>query len=113
MSELKKTGLLTAIYAIITTAIATCIGLGMALYIQPGRFISGNVVEHALEGTEATPVSLSLGTSVLTFPSTVVGNLLPSNPFGAMVNGEMLQVAIIGVVVGIALVSLEKASLLL
>jgi Na+/H+-dicarboxylate symporter len=109
MSELKKTGLLTAIYAIITTAIATCIGLGMALYIQPGKFISGNVVEHALEGTEVTSVSLSLGTSVLTFPSTIVGNLLPSNPFGAMVNGEMLQVVIIGVIVGIALVSLEKS----
>jgi Na+/H+-dicarboxylate symporter len=112
MSELKKTGLLTAAYSMLTTAIATGIGLGMALYIQPGRFISGNIVESALGGdVQATvsPTNISFIHSASSLPSTLVGNLLPSNPLEAVVNGEMLQVVIIAVIIGIALVSLEKS----
>jgi Na+/H+-dicarboxylate symporter len=112
MSELKKTGLLTAAYSMVTTAIATGIGLGMALYIQPGKFISGNVIESALGGeTQAATAStnFSLIHSASTLPSTLVGTLLPSNPLEAVVNGEMLQVVIIAVIIGVALVSLEKS----
>lgn len=112
MHELKKTGLLTAAYSIATTAIATCIGLGMALYIQPGKFISGSVIQSALGGEAyeaAAPASLSFNHSALTLPSAIVENLLPSNPLGAMVNGEMLQIVIIAVIIGVALVSLDKS----
>ncbi len=104
MSELKKTGLLTAAYSMLTTAIATGIGLGMALYIQPGNYISGNIIEGALGGgAQAAPTSLSFNHSALTLPSTLVGNLLPSNPLEAMANGEMLQVVIIAIIIGVAL----------
>ena len=66
MSELKKTGLLTAVYFIMTTAIATAIGLGMALYIHPGQFISGDLVESALGGeVKATSTGLSFDPSIL------------------------------------------------
>ena len=107
MSELKKTGLLTAVYFIMTTAIATAIGLGMALYIQPGRFISGDLVQSALGGeVNATSTGLSFDPSILI--SLTVGGLFPSNALGAMVNGEMLQVVIIAIIIGIALVSLDK-----
>ena len=109
MSELKKTGLLTAAYSMLTTAIATGIGLGMALYIQPGNYINGNIIEGALGGgAQAAPTSLSFNHSALTLPSTLVGNLLPSNPLEAMANGEMLQVVIIAIIIGVALVSLDK-----
>ncbi len=109
MSELKKTGLLTAVYFIVTTAIATAIGLGMALYIQPGRFISGELVQKALGGeSNVVSTGLSFDPSILNLPSLLVGGLFPSNPLGAMVNGEMLQVVIIAIIIGIALVSLDK-----
>lgn len=109
MSELKKTGLLTAVYFLITTAIATAIGLGMALYIQPGRFISGDLIESALGGgVQTAPTGLSFDPSAPDFPSLLVGNLFPSNPLGAMVNGEMLQVVFIAIIIGVALVSLDK-----
>jgi Na+/H+-dicarboxylate symporter len=71
MSELKKTGLLTAAYSIVTTAIATVIGLGMALYIQPGKYISGSVVASALGGemqAAAAPASLNFNHSASTLP---------------------------------------------
>lgn len=112
MNELKKTGLLTAAYSMITTAIAIGIGLGMALYIQPGKFISGSVIESSLGGAAlaaTAPADLSFSQSALTLPSKLVGILLPSNPLEAMVNGEMLQVVIIAVIIGVALVSLEKS----
>lgn len=109
MTALKKTGVSTAIYFVITTAIATAIGLGMALYIQPGQYISGDLIESAL-GSEVQVESagLSFNPSFLTLPSLLIGGLLPSNPLGAMVNGEMLQVVIIAIIIGIALVSLNK-----
>ena len=112
MSELKKTGLLTAAYSMVTTALATGIGLGMALYIQPGRFVSGNVLGSAHGGevqSVASSANISFIHSASTLPSTLVGNLLPSNPLEAVVSGEMLQVVIIAVIIGIALVTLEKS----
>ena len=109
MNELKKAGLLTAFYFVMTTAIATAIGLGMALYIHPGQFIDGNLIESALGGNvQAVPTDLSFKPSVLTLPSLLVGGILPSNPLGAMVNGEMLQVVIVAIIIGVALVSLDK-----
>jgi Na+/H+-dicarboxylate symporter len=51
MNTLKKTGLLTAAYFVTTTAIATAIGIGVALYIHPGQYISGELVESSL-GTQ-------------------------------------------------------------
>ena len=109
MSALKKTGLLTAAYFVITTAIATAIGIEMALYIRPGKFISGKLIESTLGSqVQAGSAGLSFNPSVLTFPSTLIGGLLPSNPLGALVNGEMLQVVIIAIIIGVALVSLNK-----
>ena len=110
LSELKKTGFFTAVYFAVTTAIATAIGLGMALYIQPGKYISGDLIESALGGkVQAMSANMTFDASILTLPSSLVGGLLPANPLGAMVNGEMLQVVIIATIIGIALVSLEKS----
>ena len=109
MSALKKTGLSTAVYFVITTAIATAIGIGMTLYIHPGQYISGDLIESAM-GSEVQVESTGLGfdPSILTIPSSLIGSLLPSNPLGAMANGEMLQVVIIAIIIGVALVSLNK-----
>lgn len=108
MSALKKTGLLTAVYFIITTAIATAIGIGMALYIHPGKYISGELVQSALGTQVQAGPDLSFNPSGLTLPSLLIGGLLPSNPLGALASGEMLQVVIIAVIIGIALISLNK-----
>jgi Na+/H+-dicarboxylate symporter len=109
MNALKKTGVLTATYFVTTTAIATAIGIGLALYIRPGQFISGDLVESAMgSGVQAESMNLVFDTSFLTLPASLIGGLLPSNPLGALVNGEMLQVVIIAIIIGIALVSLNK-----
>ncbi|MDD3043308.1 MAG: dicarboxylate/amino acid:cation symporter [Methanosarcinaceae archaeon] len=109
MSDLKKTGLSTALYFVATTAVATGIGLGMALFIKPGRFISGELLQTAVAGggTPAATGDIGLSFSAGTLPS-MIGDLLPSNPLDAMAKGEMLQVVIIAIIVGIALVSLNR-----
>lgn len=74
MSALKKTGVSTAIYFVITTAIATAIGLGMALYIRPGQFISGDLIESAMGSeVQAGSIDLSFDTSILTLPASLIG----------------------------------------
>ena len=109
MSALKKTGVSTAIYFVITTAIAAAIGLGMALYIHPGQYISGDLIESAMGSeVEVDTSALNFDTSILNIPASLIGGLLPSNPLGALVGGEMLQVVIVAIIIGIALVSLNK-----
>jgi len=108
MSDLKKTGLSTAGYFIVTTAIATCIGLGMALFINPGKYISGELLQMAMEEEVAVESSnMDFSFSIGTLPSKI-GGLIPANPLDAMVQGQMLQVVIIAIIVGVALVSLSR-----
>ncbi len=108
MADLKKTGLSTALYFIVTTAIATCIGLGMALFIKPGQYIGGELLQAAMEGeTPSAAQDMEFSLSIGDLPSKI-GGLLPTNPLDAMVQGEMLQVVIIAIIVGVALVSLSR-----
>ena len=108
MADLKKTGLSTALYFIVTTAIATCIGLGMALFIRPGQYISGELLQAAMEGeAPSTAQDMDFSLSIGDLPSKI-GGLLPANPLDAMVQGEMLQVVIIAIIIGVALVSLSR-----
>lgn len=108
MNDLKKTGLATALYFVLTTAVATGIGLGMALFIKPGRFISGELLQTAGAGeAPAATGDMGLSFSIGTLPS-MIGGLLPSNPLDAMAKGEMLQVVIIALIVGVALVSMSR-----
>lgn len=108
MSDLKKTGMATAAYFVGTTAIATAIGLGMALLIKPGNFINGDLLKSAMQGEIPNMAQeMSFNPSAVKIPS-MIGGLLPSNPLGAMVEGEMLQVVIVSMIIGVALVSLSR-----
>ncbi|TNE99797.1 MAG: dicarboxylate/amino acid:cation symporter, partial [Gammaproteobacteria bacterium] len=72
---------------------------------SPGQMLKG----LATTAPEAdTPTSTM--PSVLELPETLLG-LIPGNPLDAMVEGQMLQVVIFSIIVGIALVSMapEKA----
>lgn len=102
LEQLKKLGLRVSLFFVVTTALAAAIGLTVAGVINPGASLTGLAPQAA-----ATP---DLGASVVPpnmddLPQTVVG-LLPGNPLGAMVEGEMLQIIIFAIVFGIALVSM-------
>lgn len=105
LEQLKRLGVRVTFFFAVTTAFSAMIGLTVANLIDPGASMTGLLTEVDLttETITAAPVP---GIEVL--PQMIVG-LLPGNPLGAMVEGQMLQIVIFSVVFGIALVSMVPA----
>jgi Na+/H+-dicarboxylate symporter len=103
VAQLKALGLRAAVYFVFTSALAIGLGLGVALLIQPGSFIDGS----ALAG--AAPDVPTLAQDDVPIPERVAG-LLPDNPIAAMAEGQLLEIVIFAIVVGIALVSMPVAN---
>jgi Na+/H+-dicarboxylate symporter len=110
LRQLRSTGVGLALYFLITTVLATGIGVAVAYLVRPGEWVDPGLVE-GLTASDAPPVDAPAddGLELREVPSAIVG-LLPQNPLSAMVQGQMLQVVIFGVVLGAALISLEPKS---
>ncbi len=105
--ELRSLGLGGTIFFVATTALATAMGLGLAMWIEPGAFVDSAAIRASL-GSSAAQAAAGAGPelpSIAQLPELFVG-LLPSNPLASMVGGQMLQVILFAVVVGVALVSM-------
>ncbi len=105
MGQLKMLGTLGAIYFLVTTVIATTLGLMLAGLIEPGNYVDPQLVRATLGSTSG-----SVSTQVPAIPSILdlpgaVSTLLPRNPLASMVEGEMLQVILFAVVFGVALLN--------
>ncbi|NIP30221.1 MAG: cation:dicarboxylase symporter family transporter [Candidatus Dadabacteria bacterium] len=110
-SELKVIGISAGIFFLITTAIATFLGLALTLLIKPGRLVSAGLIKTVTNSDEKITPTLTEVSSFTDLPQ-IVTSLLPSNPLASMVGGEMVQVIFFAVIVGIALVNLatEKSA---
>lgn len=93
----KMAGLTLAIFTI-TTAISSTIGVINALIVKPG---GTNVVVDTGDFT---------GSEIPTFSEFVL-NLIPSNPFSALVEGNNFHVIVISAMLGIAMVIIGKDKL--
>ncbi len=105
--HLRKIGGRILVYFLFTTSTAILIGLGISLFIKPGLYISGDLVQSTL-GAPAVNVANNQTVPAPTFGSVpmLIGDLVPKNPLDAMVSGQMLQVVIFSIIVGVALVSM-------
>ncbi len=106
LGEIRRLGLWAVGFFVISTAIAAGTGIQLALWVEPGTYLAGSVLTDPGAGagvTTAAPPNLR------ELPDVLLG-LLPNNPLSAMVDGEMLQVVLLAFVMGIALVSLPRAS---
>lgn len=105
LEQLRRMGLVVAGYFIATTAIAALIGLGLANFINPGEFLNPDLltIQAAAGGSAVEAMQVP---SLATVPDHLL-RLLPGNPLDAMVKGEMLQVVIFAVIVGVALISMS------
>ncbi|TWI59736.1 dicarboxylate/amino acid:cation symporter [Halalkalibacter nanhaiisediminis] len=92
--KLGRIGSRTVIFFLITTAIALIIALSLAYVIQPGQPGLMGEEEQEYTPSEAPPV-------METFL-----NMIPSNPVAAMASGDMLQIIVFAVFVGLALANL-------
>jgi Na+/H+-dicarboxylate symporter len=111
IGQLRRLGLAGASFFVITAAIATALGLALALAVRPGRFLDASLVRAAMKSDVPLPSEVPAMPGFTGLPDLVIG-LLPSNPLASMVGGEMLQVILFAFVVGIALVNLapEKSA---
>ncbi|MGM0770295.1 MAG: dicarboxylate/amino acid:cation symporter [Halobacteriota archaeon] len=107
MEQLKSLGLRTVAYFLATTALAIFIGLGLALIIGPGNYISSDLVQGTM-GPEIPDVTGDAVTTpgIADVPG-MVTNILPTNPLGSLVTGQMLQVVVFSIIIGLALVSMS------
>ena len=103
IEKLRQIGLRAVAFFAGTTAMATTIGISLALLIRPGTYVEA--YEAASEPLAPASDHPSTLPSLSELPQHVVG-MLPTNPLESMVTGQMLQVILFAVVLGVALLSM-------
>ncbi len=105
VDQLRQMGLTVVSFFVVTTAAAASVGLWVAALMKPGQGFTSDLLQQA-DVSDAPPPLSPPGLEEI--PETLI-RLLPGNPLGAMVEGQMLQVVIFAIIVGIALVTLTPA----
>ena len=105
IGNIRTTGKITGsalLYFIVTTALASFMGLIIPRLIHLGRGVQFGMAASDIEATQFTSILDTLK------------SLIPSNPVAAFSNGNMLQVLVFAVITGFALISIgEKGEPLL
>ncbi len=96
-----KIGIATFFYYIVTTIIAVIIGLVLGEFFEPGIGLNIESVRHLFSEKVTTDVSHP------GFWDTIIG-LIPSNPVKALANGNILQILIFCLFLGIGISKLEQ-----
>jgi len=107
MQQLRSMGLRAVLFFVATTAVATLLGVGLALLLEPGHAMNSSTIAAEL-GTAMgadTPEAAALPT--LTQVPEVITGLLPQNPLASLASGEMLQIILFAGLMGMALLSLD------
>ncbi|MCW8986212.1 MAG: dicarboxylate/amino acid:cation symporter [Gammaproteobacteria bacterium] len=103
LEQLRKIGIRVVIYFVITTAIAITIGMAVALLIKPGAYIDSTLIQNTLGSGAVVPQGTLIQPGWDELPKKLV-TILPSNPLTSMVEGQMLQVVLFAIIIGVALV---------
>lgn len=101
LEKLKSMGARIGLYFVITTGVSVAIGFLVSYLIQPGSLV--DVSSIGLDTKIEVDPSLDNSLSVLSFFS----NLIPNNFFQVLATGEMLQVVLLAMFLGVALMSLS------
>jgi Na+/H+-dicarboxylate symporter len=114
---LRRAGWRVMAFFVITTAVAVVIGIVIASAIEPGRFVDADLLQRTMSGVQSDPARLAetaQAVEEVPVPERIIG-LIPTNPFGAMLDRAMLQVVIMAIFIGIALMAMpaERAQPLL
>lgn len=108
LEQLRSIGIRVVIYFVVTTAIAIMIGMAVALLIKPGAYIDSSLIQNALGSTPVVPQGAITQPGWDELPKTLV-TILPTNPLTSMVEGQMLQVVLFAIIIGVALVLMAPA----
>lgn len=102
VEQLRKLGLVVVLFFVATTAVAVTLGLWIAGLLEPGEGLAEQLVQQVTVADAPAPLAPPRLEEI---PETLI-RLLPGNPLDSMVEGEMLQVVIFAIIVGVALVAL-------
>jgi DAACS family dicarboxylate/amino acid:cation (Na+ or H+) symporter len=105
--NMGRVGVRMLAYVFVTTACAAAIGLTLVNAVRPGHFVPETqrdslLAEFAKEANEKIASSKKKEFGVSTFV-----NIVPANPFLAMVDKDMLAIIFTALLVGIALTRIE------
>jgi len=114
ITKVGRIGVKTVAIYLLTTSLAITVGLVLANLIGPGRGFPVELRE-ALGAGEAANAAGKLQAAEQQIDRSawsVLLDVFPSNPFGAMAEGNTLQVVVVGLLVGISLTLIprEKAA---
>jgi Na+/H+-dicarboxylate symporter len=102
---LGELGLKTTLFFVVSTVIAVAIGLTVALLIQPGSFVDSAAVIAALAGdANAMPALAAAGAPTVGEIPELIAGLFPRDPLTTFTSGNMLQIVIAAIILGIAMV---------
>lgn len=96
IKKLRSIGIKTIAWFLVTGGISATVGLIMANLIQPGKGLQLGSAEAAVEVKELP----GLYQTIL--------DLIPSNPFLSLTNGEMMQIIVFALFMGFAIISIGK-----
>ncbi|WP_036026690.1 dicarboxylate/amino acid:cation symporter [Leptospira noguchii] len=102
LENIKKLGIRTLIYFVFTTFIAVTIGITLALWLKPGK--SAIQIQSALSSKLPAPAEIP---SLDKYPELLM-SFFPKNPFLSITQGEMLNVIVFSILLGIAILSVSK-----
>ncbi len=102
---LGELGFKTTLFFVASTIIAVILGLGIALLIQPGGFVDSAAVTAALAGDAGTAPAAAptAPPTVGEIPELITG-LFPRDPLTTFTSGNMLQIVIAAIIIGVAVV---------
>lgn len=102
---LKKVSMRIFPYFIATTMMATTIGAGSALVIQPGKYIDSTLIADVMKGSPAAVVADVEPVENQHLTDRLIG-LIPTNYIKSALNQDMLATVILALFIGMAMVAI-------
>lgn len=96
VSATGRVGGQSVLYFVVTTLFASLLGLFLPKALGLGNGVTITMMETEVEATQFTSLM------------DTVKNLIPANPIAAFANGDMLQVLVFAIIVGVTCLSLGK-----
>ncbi|TGK11692.1 dicarboxylate/amino acid:cation symporter [Leptospira fletcheri] len=104
VENLRKFGFRVFLYFVFTTFVAVSFGIAIASFIRPGNFVDPAGIPET--GILAKIPTQTEAPSFQKIPELFL-SVLPKNPFQTLFAGDMLGVVLLGILVGVALLSLD------
>jgi Na+/H+-dicarboxylate symporter len=103
--QLRRLGPRVGIYFLVTTVASIVVGVSAALLVRPGRGVTLVAPDAGATTAAAEEAAESAGFDI----PAIISEIIPANPLASMLSGEMLSIVIFAVIVGVALISIERS----